>query len=66
MGHLRTAGIICIVIGLAVLMGVLASPATSDFEWVRNVAVAMAAVWIVVRGLGFLRKSSRTPTTPFE
>jgi hypothetical protein len=64
--HARTAGIICIAIGLAVLMGVLVSPATRDFEWVRNIVTAMAAVWIVVKGLGFLRKSSRTPKTPFE
>jgi len=64
--HARTAGIICIVIGLEVLMLVLAIPATSDFEWVRNVVMAMAAVWVVIRGLGFLRKSSPTPKTPFE
>jgi hypothetical protein len=63
----RTAGIICIAIGLAVLMLVLVIPATSDFESrVTNAAMAMAAVLIVVKGLGFLRKSSRTPKTPFE
>jgi hypothetical protein len=58
----RTAGIICIVIGLAVLLLVLTMPATSDFEWVRNIVMAMAAVWIVVKGLGFLRN----PKMPFE
>jgi hypothetical protein len=42
-------------------------PATSDFESrVTNVAMAMAAVLIVIKGLGFLRKSSLTPKTPFE
>jgi len=64
--HARTAGIICIAIGLELLRLVLAIPATSDFEWVRNVAMAMAAVWIVIKGLGFLRKSSRIPKVPFE
>jgi len=49
------------VIGLAVLMLVITMPATSDFEWVRNIVMAMAAVWIVVKGLGFLRN----PKTPF-
>ena len=62
----RTAGIICIAIGLAVLMLALTIPATSDFERVSNVVMAMAAVWIVIKGLVFLRKSSRTPKTPFE
>ena len=65
--HARTAGIICIAIGLAVLMLVAVIPATSDFESrVTNVAMAMAAVLIVIKGLGFLRKSSLTPKTPFE
>ena len=66
MGHLRTAGIICIAIGLEVLMSVVVMPATSGFEWMRNVVIAMVAIGVVVRGLSFLRKSSRTPKTPFE
>jgi hypothetical protein len=65
--HARNAGIICIAIGLAVLMLVLVIPAaTSRFERVMNIVMAMAAVWIVIKGLSFLRRSSPTPKTPFE
>jgi hypothetical protein len=69
-GHMRnnarTAGIICIAVGLAVLMLVLANPTTSEFKRLISVGLAMAAAWTVIRGLIFLRKSSRSPKTPFE